>query len=63
MKLDNRLACKMGKLGRLATEIYGEEIIADMCTGSEIEFRRLDDDGSVDADSTIRIEYIIAKTK
>ena len=63
LKLDNRLECKMGKLGRLATEIYGEELIADMCAGSEIEFRILDDDGFVDADSTIRIEDIIAKTK
>ena len=63
LKLNNRLECKMGKLGRLATEIYGEELVADMCVGSEIEFRRLDDDGFVDADSTIRIEDIITKTK
>lgn len=63
LKLDNRLECKMSELGRLATEIYGEELVADMCAGSEIEFRRLDDDGFVDADSTIRIEDIIAKTK
>ena len=34
-----------------------------MCAGSEVEFRRLDDNGYVDADSTIFIEDIIAKTK
>lgn len=63
LKLDNRLECKMDKLGRLATEIYGEELIADMCAGSEIEFRRLDDNGFVDADSTIILEDIIVKNK
>lgn len=36
---------------------------SDMCAGSEIEFRRLDDNGFVDADSTILIEDIIKKTK
>lgn len=61
--LDNRLACKMVELGRLATEIYGEELIADICAGSEIEFRRLSYDGFVDASSTILIEDIISKTK
>ena len=63
LTLDNKLECKMGELGRLATEIYAEELVADMCVGSEIEFRRLDDNGYVDADSTIFIEDIIAKTK
>ena len=51
------------ELNEWKTQLTDEEIIADMCTGSEIEFRRLDDDGFVDADSTIRIEDIIAKTK
>ena len=63
MSINNRLECKMGELGRLATEIYGEKLVADMCAGSEIEFRRLNDNGFVDADSTIRIEDIITKTK
>ena len=63
LTLNNRLECKMGELERLATEIYGEELRADMCAGSEIEFRKLDDDGFVDAESTILIEDIIAKTK
>ena len=63
LKLDNKLETKIGKLGRIATEIYGEELRADICAGSEIEFRRLCDDGFVDADSTILIEDIIAKTK
>ena len=63
LALDNRLETRIGKLGRIATEIYGEELRADICAGSEIEFRRLGDDGFVDSDSTILIEDIIAKTK
>ena len=62
LKLDNRLECSMGELGRLATEIYGEELVAEMCAGNEIEFRRIDDNGFVDAYSTILIEDIIEKT-
>ena len=61
MSLNNKLECKIGKLSLLATEIYGEELRADMCAGSEIKFRKLDDNGFVDADSTILIEDIIAK--
>ena len=63
MSINNKLERKMSELGRLATEIYGDELVADMCAGSEIEFRRLDDKGFVDSDSTIRIEDIISKTK
>ena len=63
LSINNRLECKMGELERLATEIYGDELRADICAGSEIEFRRLDDDGFVDAGSTILIEDIISKTK
>ena len=61
ISLNNRLECKMGKLALLATDIYGEELVADICSGSEIEFRRLDDNGFVDADSAILIEDIIKK--
>lgn len=58
--LENKLGIEMQKLGRIATEIYGEELIADICAGPEIEFRKLDKDGYVDVDSTILIEEIIA---
>ena len=35
-------------LGRIATEIYGKELIADACGGFEIEFRRVGNEGFVD---------------
>ena len=63
LSINNRLECKMGELERLATEIYGDELRADICAGSEIKFRRLDDNGFIDAGSTILIEDIISKTK
>ena len=63
LALDNRLEIKIGELGLIASEIYGAELRADMCTGSEIEFRRLCDNGFVDVNSIILIEDIIAKNK
>lgn len=63
LALENKLGIELQKLSRIATEIYGEELRADICVGSEIEFRKLDEDGYVDAGSTIIIEEIIAKTK
>ena len=63
ISLNNKLECKMGKLALLATEIYGEELVADICSGHEIEFRRLDDNDFVDDGSTILIEDIIKNNK
>ena len=59
LALENKLGIDMQKLSKLASEIYGVELNADLCVGSEIEFRRLGEDGFVDADSTILIEEII----
>lgn len=61
LDLENKIELKMQQLSRNATEIYGEELRADMCEGDEIEFRTLDEDGYVNADSVILIEDIIKK--
>ena len=60
LDLENQLRIKLQELGKIASEIYGEVLTADICVGSEIEFRKLDKDGYVDADSTVLIEEIIA---
>ena len=53
------LSEKLGKLSRLATDVLGFNVQADLCGGGEIEFRCEDDRGYVDAFSTIRMEEII----
>lgn len=59
--LENRLSFALAKLSGIATEIYGEELQADLCGGTEIEFRRRGDDGYFDALDCVRIEDIEAK--
>ena len=59
LDLENKLSLELQDLGQIATEIYGEDLYADICAGNEIEFRALDDDGFVDSSSTIRIEDIL----
>lgn len=58
LDLENRLSCALAQLSDIATEIYGEDLQADLCGGSEIEFRRRGDDGYFDALDCIRIEDI-----
>lgn len=58
MSLDNKLTCELGKLSQCASKIYGVALIADLCSGSEIEFRKVDESGHYDATSTILIEDI-----
>ena len=53
-----RLSVALAQLSDIATEIYGEDLQADLCGGSEIEFRRRDDSGYFDALDCIRIEDI-----
>ena len=50
-----KLSSAIGHLSSIASEIYGEELQADLCGGGEIEFRRYDKHGADDFD-TIRIE-------
>ena len=54
MEAESVLSMKLQILASIASEIYGEELSADLCEGSEIEFRR---DG--DAFDTIRLEEIL----
>lgn len=56
MEAESVLSMKLQILASIASEIYGEELSADLCEGSEIEFRR---DG--DAFDTIRLEDILGK--
>jgi len=49
----------LGNLGKIASEILGFEVIADNCSGNEIEFRKVLNDGVPDSYSTIRLEEII----
>lgn len=54
MKAESALSTKLQILANIASEIYGDDLSADLCAGSEIEFRR---DG--DAFDTIRLEDIL----
>ena len=58
LDLENRLSLALSNLSSVATEIYGEDLQADLCGGSEIEFRRRGDDGYFDALDCVRIEDI-----
>ena len=53
------LNARLGKLGKLATDVYGENLTADLCGGYEIEFRRNDENGFIDADDCIRLETLL----
>ena len=56
--LENQLSGALAQLSDIATEIYGEDLQADLCNGSEIEFRRRGDDGYFDALDCVRVEDI-----
>ena len=58
LDLDNKLSGALAQLSDIATEIYGEDLQADICEGSEIEFRRRGDDGYFDSFDCIRLEDI-----
>ena len=53
-----RLQSQIGRLSGIVSSYLGEEVVADICGGNEIEFRRMKD-GFIDGDSTIRLEDII----
>lgn len=54
----NRLSTALEELSNIATEIYGEDLQADLCSGGEIEFRRRGHDGYFDDHDCVRIEDI-----
>lgn len=52
----NELVIALNELSAMASEIYGEELIADICNGEEIEFRV-----NGDADSILHIDDIVER--
>lgn len=58
LNLENKLSGALAQLSDIATDIYGEDLQADLCGGSEIEFRRRGDDGYFDALDCVRLEEV-----
>ena len=58
-----KLGASLEKLTRTASLVLGYEVVADLCNGSEIEFRTISDNGVPDDDSCIRVEDILAELK
>ena len=58
LDLENKLSGALAQLSDIATDIYGEDLQADLCGGSEIEFRRRGDDGYFDALDCVRLEEV-----
>ena len=58
------LKSRLRVLSDLASQAFGEPLHADMCGGSEIEFRRCNEDGyGVDDFSCIRMEEVLSRLK
>ncbi len=55
------LSNKLQKLASAASERLGYDVVADLCNGAEIEFRRIMDDGVPDTDSCILLEEVLAQ--
>lgn len=51
----------LSNLANAASSILGFEVVADLCSSNEIEFRRVYGDRTVDDYDTIRIEEILSK--
>ena len=63
-KASRLLNSALASLSRIASEIAGESLVADLCGDDEIEFRRVNDNDLVDDDYTaIRMENIITILK
>ena len=61
--LSASLSAQLGILGRVASEILGYQVDAELCHGDELEFRVVEKDGIIDPDSCIRMEEVIDKLK
>lgn len=55
----NGLKCELEKLARMASEVLGFKVIADICNGEEIEFRAIMSNDVANVDIAIRMEDII----
>ena len=51
----------LADLAIAATQILGYEVVADFCSGNEIEFRVVNSNDMPDTDSCIRMEEVLAK--
>ena len=63
LSLSNELSCELQELAHAASERLGYDVVADLCTGGEIEFRRVMGDGVPDTDSCILLEDILAQKR
>ena len=63
LSLSIDLSSKLQELARAASERLGYDVIADLCNGSEIEFRVIKYDGVADSDSCIRLEDVLVQKK
>lgn len=61
LSLNIDLSSKLQELAHAASERLGYDVVADLCNGAEIEFRRIMDDGVPDTDSCILLEDILVK--
>lgn len=61
LSISSDLTSKLQELARIASEKLGYDVVADLCNGGEIEFRRIMDDGVPDTDSCILLEDILAQ--
>jgi hypothetical protein len=61
LSLSYDLSYKLRELARAASERLGYNVVADLCNGAEIEFRRVMDDGVPDTDSCIYLEDVLAQ--
>ena len=61
LRLSNRLSNKLQELSRAASERLGYDVVADLCKGGKIEFRRILEDDSPDPNSCILIEDVLTK--
>ena len=61
LDLENKMIGVKEELAIQASKILGYEVVADICDGSEIEFRTIDEMGYPDANSTILLEDILSK--
>ena len=62
-RLSSDLTGELERLSSVATDILGYEVIADLCSGGEIEFRSTNKEGYVDVFSNIRFEDVIKRLK
>ncbi len=61
LRLSNRLSNKLQELAHAASERLGYDVVADLCKGGEIEFRRIMEDGVPDSNSCILIGDILKR--